>query len=71
MKAWDILGYTADADIYCPDCAERRYGPDREGRLDREGNEVRPIFASDSSEWSESGAYCGDCGRELVEPFGA
>lgn len=50
MKAWDIIAYTADADIYCPECAERLY-PGCEGTADdHEGNEVHPVFASDEIE---------------------
>lgn len=68
MKAWDIIGYAYEADTHCVSCAEERFGDlekaDDEGRevLDDEGNEVRPIFASDM----EDEEYCGDCG-ELLE----
>lgn len=64
MHATDIVGWTADADTYCTDCAERRYGPDREGRLDNEGNEIQPIFAIDSDGWR--GATCRDCEEPLM-----
>ena len=65
MKAWEIVGYTADADIWCGECAERVYGPDKDddSRTDSEGNPVHPLFASD--EW-ESEA-CGCCGCRLDE----
>jgi len=72
MKAWDILGWTADAAVYCDDCAEKRYGPayDDDGeeldRTNHEGNEVHPIFASD--ECRAEGEYCDDCNCEVVEP---
>ena len=46
MKSWTVIGFTADADIWCKDCAEEEYGPD-DVRSDREGNLVNPIFASD------------------------
>lgn len=26
MKGFDVIAYTADADIWCPDCAEKAYG---------------------------------------------
>ena len=60
--AWPaIVGYTADADVYCPPCAVVLY---KAGVLedqcivsDREGNAIRPCFAWD--EWD----YEPTCGR--------
>lgn len=26
MNSFEVVGYTADASIWCPDCAEKRYG---------------------------------------------
>jgi hypothetical protein len=70
MKAWDIIGWTADADTYCDYCADVRYGPDTDERTDSEGNDVHPIFAD--SEWDSDydplvGAdlYCSGCGDVL------
>ena len=60
-----VVGYTADADTYCVDCAKRIYGDDRNGAApvhDREGNEVQPIFGD--SEW-DSQPVCRACGAEI------
>lgn len=73
MNATDIIGWTYDADIHCNDCALARFGAavtlyPWDGRAkDSEGNEPHPIFASD--ECGETGEYCGDCGREVSEPW--
>ena len=64
MKAWAVVGYTADADAWCPAYAEARYGPAHSvhERRDREGNAVHPVFAVD--EWEYRPA-CGACGTAL------
>jgi len=68
MKSFDIIAYSADADIYCPDCAETLYpsceidDPDNRAE-DGEGNEVHPIFAGDME--FESGIACCECGVEI------
>lgn len=38
--------------------------PDNPAPIDREGNSISPIFASDENAESE---HCGDCGNPLVE----
>lgn len=63
-KAWDIVGFTGDAEYWCIGCAGVRYGRDDEGIIDAhdsEGNVVFPVFASDDY----AGATCGSCGGEL------
>jgi hypothetical protein len=63
MKAWEVVGWTADADAWCNACAEDAYGEDSPTRLDSEGNPVNPVFASD-----EYGGYvCGNCLTPIVE----
>ena len=64
-----VIGYTADADIWCLSCANRTYGvtPNGPDRLDHEGNTVHPIFSTD--ETSMEGEYCGRCHREVAEPW--
>jgi hypothetical protein len=47
-----VIGYTADADIWCPACAEEVYGPLTEDTEDREGNLIYPIFAV--GEWKDT-----------------
>lgn len=68
MKATDIIGWNADADCYCDACASVRYGPARPDRLDREGNEVHPIFGYHIPDIAASGGCtCSDCGEVIVE----
>lgn len=64
MKAWDIVGFTGDADYWCVGCAHDRYGVDDDGivdAVDGEGNVVFPVFVSDDY----AGAVCGGCGGGL------
>ena len=64
------MGYKADADLWCPECALREYGkpPDRAereifpGTPDREGNEMFPVFAGAEFDWEP---VCGRCGEKL------
>ena len=60
-KAWEIVGYTADADVWCAACAEEQYGPDSGDRKDREGNDVHPLFVSDDY----GGESCNSCEGEI------
>ena len=62
MHSYDVLGYTADADTYCEDCARKRYGGTDENALDSEGNELGAIFAD--SEWDRP-VHCADCHAHL------
>lgn len=64
-KAWDVVAWTYDADVHCPDCAGERFAgqwdfdwtdPDAPTR-DSEGNVPCPVFSSDY----EGGETCGDC----------
>lgn len=59
MKAWDVVGYTADVDVWCPDCLPF----DAEGE-DSEGNPVHPIFAVDEGAEVET---CNVCRAKLME----
>ncbi len=56
-----VVGYAADADVYCPRCAAALYGADvlddTKTVYDREGNAIGPVFASE--EWD----YAPTCGR--------
>lgn len=66
MQAWDILAYTYDADIYCPDCASARFGDalddDRSPPEDSDGNPAHPVFAD--SGWDHP-QCCSGC-REFI-----
>jgi len=65
MKAWEVIGYTADADIWCPECALEAYGSlGRDTDLDYEGNPIHPIFACD--EWDYP-PVCNCCCGSLIE----
>jgi hypothetical protein len=63
MNATEIVGFTADADAWCPACARQVY-PDCEEQdvEDREGNFVHPIFAGDEG-WGDM--TCGGCHETL------
>lgn len=67
-RAWDVVAWAYDADVHCPDCAEKRFNGDfdwtDEGSLvrDSEGNVPHPVFASDEYD----GDHCGTC-REPIE----
>jgi hypothetical protein len=76
VKAWDVVGFTADADVWCRECAADVYGADvltDRTVADGEGNPVRPIFASDLGQWEchcgmgpkGSGPHCGQCGADV------
>jgi len=64
LKAWDVVAWTADADHWCEACLVATYGEaatiedplDR--ALDREGNPIHPVFASDLG---DSDIVCGKC----------
>ncbi|MBK6942470.1 MAG: hypothetical protein IPH13_20025 [Planctomycetes bacterium] len=76
-KAWDIVGYGYNGDMYCPDCV-----PDAKetgctcGKTDANGacasncsgSGPNPQFASD--EGSEHGDVCTSCGNTITEPWG-
>lgn len=59
-KAWHIVGYTADAEVWCCLCTYRWYGK-AEGREDHHGNPVHPIYSNDEHD----GMGCNSCGEEL------
>lgn len=78
MNATDVIGWTADADYWCTECATltfdrmvdgvlRTVQDDREQfhALDSEGNPVTPIFASDET---PAGTICTLCKDEITEP---
>ena len=61
MKAWNIIGWSYDAAIHCPACAEAAR-MSKNGAVDTEGNEPHPIFASDEIDTPQ---YCDDCQVEI------
>ena len=64
-KAWEIVGYTYHADIYCAPCGETL--PD----TDPEGNNKSPVFVSDETTWEYEGEeycnHCATCGEPSTE----
>lgn len=66
MQAWTIVGYTADASVWCTLCGEAKYpGCDGDADVyDGEGNAVHVIFASDEG-WEED--TCAWCGEKLKD----
>lgn len=66
------IGYTYEADVHCPDCAEARHGRSARGFIgedkhDGEGNPVGVI-----APWDEThphGEHCGTCGERIAEPY--
>lgn len=64
-----ILAYTYEAAYHCPACARVYFGADLDApdTVDREGNPIGVLFSTDEAD--ESGVYCDDCRREIVEPL--
>jgi hypothetical protein len=76
-KSYDVIGYTYEADIHCPECTRERF-PDPDNAVDDEGNDVQPIFADQFGDLIEEvdddygrtvqyAPRCSDCGEELLE----
>jgi hypothetical protein len=63
MKAWEIVGYTYDADVHCVECTKAA-DMIKEDAVDSEGNTPHPIFADNecSDLWQ-----CSNCGCKLIE----
>lgn len=69
---YDVVGYTGDADVYCPPCATATYGDltdiarpayyPFQDVLDGEGNDVQPVFAGDEF---DDQPYCCVCHTQL------
>lgn len=66
----NIIGYAADAETLCEDCARVRYGAylDNPDATDSEDNPIHPIFSTDES--GIDGIACCACGEWIV-PFEA
>ena len=61
MHATDIVGFTYNADIFCNECAAKA-GADLIAFTDSEGNESRPVFASDEFDLQP---HCSACNAEI------
>jgi hypothetical protein len=58
------VGYQADADTWCRTCALARYGAGIGfGAIDREGNDVHPLFGRDEA--GDTPEHCGACGAYI------
>jgi hypothetical protein len=62
-KITDVIGFAADADIYCPDCASATYG-DTDTAQDREGNELGAVFGDSETDCPY---HCAECGVLIPE----
>jgi hypothetical protein len=76
-----IIAYTFEADVHCPACTYKRFGPGYSSNtplpgfadecgvpyhaVDREGNSVHPVFDIDEDP-DGSLTHCGDCRERLV-----
>lgn len=59
-----VIGYTADADIYCADCIDTLY---HNRDTDNEGNTIQGYTASDAANGANDYVvHCGKCGDELL-----
>lgn len=69
MNHTDIVGYTYETDIHCPECAAERFGwcecdiPNDVHGVDGDGNEITPIFAGDEG---VDDMTCSDCNEPLI-----
>jgi hypothetical protein len=72
QRVTDIVGYTGDADQWCPPCAKLVYDRRIDGILrtirqgdaiDHEGNTVAPLFRNDIA----PDDICGRCRNDLSE----
>jgi hypothetical protein len=62
MHSYDIVGYTADCDVWCVYCfTEAGY---KDPGIDGEGNECHPIFAGEENVEEE---VCCICHQPLIE----
>lgn len=65
----DIVGFTYEADIHCPECAAERFGwcacgvPNDVHGEDQDGNEIMPVYAG--SEGVDD-MICCDCEEPLI-----
>lgn len=50
--------FVADADCWCEDCANKKYGSTGAGTIDNEGNELGAAFGDES----DTPQHCADCG---------
>lgn len=70
------IGYTYEAAVHCPDCAEARFGRNDDGFIaedatDAEGNPVGAFFSWDVDHTDDraTGEHCDDCRAEIVAPW--
>jgi len=66
MRLDTVVGYIADGQCFCVDCAERLYpGCEKGGVLDGEKNEITPIFEGTENDGSLS--QCSDCLDQVLD----
>lgn len=72
MGHLDPVGYTYDADTYCPGCALERFGQDENGWIpeDAVDGENNPVGAI--APWNEAGdtpTHCAECGALINDSW--
>lgn len=60
-KAWEILGYTHDGEVYCTDCGDQLLASETEA----ERQFIHPVFATD-----ELDQTCRECGTQVLATLG-
>ena len=60
IEQMTITAYLTDGDIVCRACGEKAGLPTKDALCD---------YTMQSEFSDECGAYCGDCGKEIVEPY--
>lgn len=58
-KSYEVVGVTANAAMYCVDCAETLSLVD--GQEDSEGNIIQPIFLQDVADDTDHNFCCDNC----------
>ena len=60
-KAWEIMGYTHDGEVYCTDCGDQLLASE----TDAERQFIHPVFATD-----ELNQLCRECGTQVIATLG-
>ena len=61
MKAWEVVAYSDDGDLYCVSCMLERYGSKKAIADAEESGDIGVVFYDDL----EIGDHCGHCTETL------
>lgn len=66
MNGNKIVAYKYEGGLHCMSCARKRFGKrlNLSDTLDREGNNLQPVYSSDSDVID---MFCDDCAEPLTE----